>query len=65
MEVLDRFVKNAQDAGFFVKKLTYSPIKGPEGNIEYLGHLTTGGEPSDEIDTTAVVKASHAELSEI
>lgn len=38
-EVLVNFVENAENAGFRVKNLTFSPIKGPEGNIEFLGHL--------------------------
>lgn len=35
-EVVRRIVDYADMIGFFVKGLTYSPIKGPEGNIEYL-----------------------------
>jgi len=45
-EVLERFLGNASQAGFTVLGLTWSPIRGPEGNIEYLGWLSTdGGEP--------------------
>lgn len=35
-EVLHRMVDYADMVGFSIKGLTYSPIKGPEGNIEYL-----------------------------
>jgi len=43
-EVLHTFIQNANDSGFFVQGITYSPVKGPKGNIEFLGHLTTQGE---------------------
>lgn len=36
IEVVRRIVDYADMIGFSVKGLTYSPIKGPEGNIEYL-----------------------------
>ncbi|MCL2747801.1 MAG: TlyA family RNA methyltransferase [Oscillospiraceae bacterium] len=39
IEVLARFVADARSAGLHVVNLTYSPIRGPEGNIEYLAHL--------------------------
>ncbi len=42
-EVLEQFLVHA--AGFGVKDITFSPIKGPEGNIEYLGYLTTRRPP--------------------
>jgi 23S rRNA (cytidine1920-2'-O)/16S rRNA (cytidine1409-2'-O)-methyltransferase len=38
-EVLERVMQAARAAGFVVLGLTHSPIKGPEGNIEYLLHL--------------------------
>ena len=34
LEVLEGFLEHASQAGFFVKDITFSPIKGPEGNIE-------------------------------
>lgn len=39
IEVIEKAVKNAVDIGFIVLGLDYSPIKGPEGNIEYLMHI--------------------------
>ena len=63
IEVLENFVKNANDAGFGVRGITFSPIKGPEGNIEYLGHLAAGGE-NGEICPEAVAKQSHEELGD-
>ncbi len=38
-EVIEKIYEFADVAGFHVLQLTYSPIKGPEGNIEYLIHL--------------------------
>lgn len=39
-EVLINVIENAQTMGFYLKGLDFSPIKGPEGNIEYLSYLT-------------------------
>lgn len=39
-EVLDRILHVAEDAGLYLHGLTYSPIKGTEGNIEFLGIFT-------------------------
>lgn len=38
-EVIEKVADFAADMGFFILGLSYSPIKGPEGNIEYLLHL--------------------------
>ena len=61
-EVLDAFLQNAADTGFSVRGITFSPIRGPEGNIEYLGYLTADGRENAAVDTFAVVAASHSEL---
>lgn len=63
IEVLDNFIKNAEEAGFGVDGITFSPIKGPEGNIEYLGHLIKNGK-SSAIDTAATAAQSHEALEE-
>ncbi|MDR3277351.1 MAG: TlyA family RNA methyltransferase [Oscillospiraceae bacterium] len=60
VEVLDGFVKNAGNAGFSVRGITYSPIKGPEGNIEFLGYLGTG--ESAGLDTRGLVGEAHEAL---
>ena len=39
IEVIDRILSVARDAGFCVKGLSYSPIRGPKGNIEFLVFL--------------------------
>ena len=40
LEVLEHFLEHAKESRFTVLGLTYSPIRGPEGNIEYLGYLS-------------------------
>lgn len=52
--VAERIVQLAADAGFYVKGLTYSPIKGPEGNIEYLIYIEKSDLPG--IDSAVAVK---------
>ena len=63
-EVVERIIEFASQNGFFVKNLEYSPIKGPEGNIEYLVYIRkdeTGGVDA-AADIEAVVDAAHGEL---
>lgn len=62
LEVLEHFLVHADEADFSVKDMTFSPIRGPEGNIEYLGHLTVGRGPSYIGDLAALVEQSHTEL---
>ena len=61
-EVLDNFVATAYQLGFVILGLTFSPVKGPEGNIEFLGHLTLEDKPGIIPDTAAVVQAAHETL---
>ena len=61
-EVLQGFVAHAHDAGFHVLSLTFSPIKGPEGNIEFLGYLGKC-EPEGIYDITDVVTQAHESLN--
>ncbi len=63
-EVLEQFLVHASEAGFTVQGLTYSPIRGPEGNIEYLGFLEKSGTPSRSFDLKALVEESHETLQE-
>lgn len=62
LEVLESFLEFAPQAGFGVKGLSYSPIRGPEGNIEYLGWLAKGEPSAEGISPASVVEASHGEL---
>ncbi len=65
LEVLERFFDHAHDNGFAVKAMTFSPIKGPEGNIEYLGLLGPADDPEGEFDLKALVEESHRVLEEV
>ncbi len=60
-EVLAGFVENARAAGFQVQALTFSPIKGPEGNIEFLGYLSKSL-PEGPYDIPDIVRQAHAAL---
>ena len=60
LEVLEHFLEHAASAGFTVKDITFSPIKGPEGNIEYLGYLQAGTGPAYMGDLKALVEQSHS-----
>ncbi len=62
IEVVREFLNFAPTAGFSPLGLGFSPIRGPEGNIEYLALLRKGEYPSPPIDPEAVVEASHGEL---
>lgn len=63
-EVIDKVIGFAMETGFSVRNLEYSPIKGPEGNIEYLVHIekTDDVGKEDSVDVHAVVEAAHGEL---
>ena len=61
-EVLDNFVELAKELEFKILGLTFSPVKGPEGNIEFLGHLTLDDKPGIEPDTGLVVSQAHETL---
>ena len=62
LEVLERFLEHASESGFTVLDLAYSPVRGPEGNIEYLGWLRKGRGEEKSFGLAALVEASHAEL---
>ena len=63
-EVLHNAMGYAAANGFAVRGLDFSPVKGPEGNIEYLMFVQKSGEPSVLDDSVAeqVVEASHSTL---
>ena len=63
-EVLERFLENAEASGFAVRGLSYSPVRGPEGNIEYLGWLERGTQAGQDFDLQALVESSHSALKE-
>ena len=61
-QVLDDFVALANELDFKILGLTFSPVKGPEGNIEFLGHLTLADKTGILPDTGAVVAQAHETL---
>ena len=61
-EVLDQFVALAHDLEFRILGLTFSPVKGPEGNIEFLGHLSLADCEGICPDTAQVVRQAHETL---
>ena len=66
LEVIEKVIEFAVSIGFEILNLEYSPIKGPEGNIEYLVHLVRlpDGVTEEEtnVDVDAVVKSAHDTL---
>ncbi|MCR5774635.1 MAG: TlyA family RNA methyltransferase [Lachnospiraceae bacterium] len=64
-EVMEKCIGYAEDNGFRVCGLDFSPVKGPEGNIEYLMYLVKGkavNEPGGMNDTGAIIERAHREL---
>ncbi|MBQ8662845.1 MAG: TlyA family RNA methyltransferase [Eubacterium sp.] len=64
LEVIETVLGFAKENGFQVLNLEYSPIKGPEGNIEYLMHIekTNAVSAEEGIDAAVIVEAAHGEL---
>ncbi len=62
IEVIDKIYNFATENGFTVLGLDFSPIKGPEGNIEYLIYLRNGSYENASVDIGSVVEASHTQL---
>ena len=58
-DVLDDFVKTARNLDFKILGITHSPVKGPEGNIEFLAHLTLADTHDIEPDTGHIVAQAH------
>lgn len=64
VEVVEMIVDYARANGFRTLHLSYSPIKGPEGNIEYLLHITKDeNRDNEEFDIKALVEESHSALN--
>lgn len=60
-DVINKIYSFAKQLGFAVCGLDFSPIKGPEGNIEFLIYLKKYG-TDEEIDVDSVVSKAHKEL---
>ena len=63
LEVIESVIAFAKSIGFGILNLEFSPIKGPEGNIEYLLYLQNHPELADEkgveIDPKTIVEEAH------
>lgn len=64
VSVLEDFVEYVKYNNFTILGITYSPIRGPEGNIEYLGYLRKAGEADAAVDIEKIVRRSHTALPE-
>ena len=61
IKVIENVCSYAVQAGFSVSALDFSPVKGPEGNIEYLVYLKKSeAQALSASDITGVVGAAHA-----
>ncbi len=60
VEVIEKIVDFATMVGFVVEDLEYSPIKGPEGNIEYLIHIKKEQEPTEDVLSMTEAQAESA-----
>ncbi len=67
-EVIEKVVLFAESQGFIIKGLDYSPIKGPEGNIEYLAWMEKPEAPGEQQgdwnmqQIALIVQSAHKEL---
>lgn len=64
LEVVENVINLAVENGFSVMGLQFSPIKGPEGNIEYLIYLNKSANPivNENVNAKELVNMSHTEL---
>ncbi|WP_434311673.1 TlyA family RNA methyltransferase [Hominifimenecus sp. rT4P-3] len=63
LEVIEKVIAYAKSIGFTVLNLDYSPIKGPEGNIEYLLYLTKDiSKEENPVSPKGVVESAHQSL---
>ena len=65
-EVIEKVAQYAHSIGFEILNIDFSPIKGPEGNIEYLIHLKKcpdGQPPEISVDLSSVVDHAFEELA--
>ncbi|MCJ7836313.1 TlyA family RNA methyltransferase [Cuneatibacter sp. NSJ-177] len=63
LEVIEKVISYAKEIGFTVLNLDFSPIKGPEGNIEYLLYLTKNASCEEiVVNPKGVVDNAHQSL---
>lgn len=65
VEVVENITNFAVECGFTLNGVTFSPIKGPEGNIEYLMYIEKSESPEREVDfsITDLIEESHQVLN--
>ncbi len=66
-DVIRKVTAFAREIGFIPMMLTYSPVKGPEGNIEYLVRLGLASSAQDTVDEACILKTvqeAHAQLDQ-
>ncbi len=64
-EVIHKVIDYAKSIGFKILDLDYSPVKGPEGNIEYLLYIRKSDDESlnnEEVNPDSIVESSHMDL---
>ena len=61
-EVLQNFISLAKSLDFTIRNLTFSPVKGPEGNIEFLAHLSMQPGEDTFTEPAELVAQAHAAL---
>ena len=67
-EVIEKVLLFAQSIGFTIEGLDFSPIKGPEGNIEYLAYFKKAETPASDTEKPltetiqSIVKKAHETL---
>ena len=64
IEVIENVLDYAVESGFSVRGLTFSPIRGPEGNIEYLLYLSKEQEQALSFEISSIVEEAHACFSD-
>ena len=63
ISVISQVIDCAKELDYSIKGLTYSSIKGPKGNIEYLIYLSTAKDESYEFDISEIVESAHTNLN--
>jgi 23S rRNA (cytidine1920-2'-O)/16S rRNA (cytidine1409-2'-O)-methyltransferase len=61
-EVIKKVIENFEKENIFIQNLTYSPIKGRKGNIEFLGYFINEGNKTS-INIEKIVEKANAELN--
>lgn len=62
IQVIEDILKFVPSVGFSVMGLDYSPVTGPEGNIEFLLYMKKSDMPSVQFDISELVETAHREL---